>query len=92
MPLCVVVHDPPPSPLAYVHALPGEKEDPPSLAEDPSATEKAPARNDLPKGWTCDDIGAIARETCRNWFYKTACIRELLPRILIEVGSCGVLE
>eukprot|EP00903_Cladosiphon_okamuranus_P009715 g9240.t1 len=64
----------------------GGKEDPQSLAEDASVAAKAPARNDLPKGWTCDDIGAIARETCRNWFYKTACIRELLPRILIEAA------
>lgn len=49
-----------------------------------------PGRNTLPRGWTCDDVGAVARETCRNWFYKTACIRELLPRILIEVGRTGV--
>lgn len=45
----------------------------------------------MPRGWTCDDISAEARETCRNWFYKTACIRELLPRILIEVGARACL-
>ncbi|CAN0580264.1 unnamed protein product, partial [Ectocarpus sp. 12 AP-2014] len=48
---------------------------------------KGAARHALPRGWTCDDVSAEARETCRNWFYKTACIRELLPRILIEVGA-----
>lgn len=50
-----------------------------------SKTSGEPARHPLPQGWTCDEVGPDARETCRNWFYKTACIRELLPRILVEV-------
>ncbi|OQS06354.1 hypothetical protein THRCLA_01602, partial [Thraustotheca clavata] len=40
----------------------------------------------LPWNFTSNDISIEAKETCRNWFYKTACIRELLPRIYTEIA------
>jgi hypothetical protein len=35
----------------------------------------------LPENFTSAEVNIHAKETCRNWFYKTACIRELLPRM-----------
>ncbi|GMF12705.1 unnamed protein product [Phytophthora lilii] len=40
-----------------------------------------PLPEPLGENFMSSDINVQATETCRNWFYKTACIRELLPRM-----------
>ena len=45
--------------------------------------ENGVPRATLDDAFTSRDVNIQAKETCRNWFYKTACIRELLPRMCV---------
>ena len=40
----------------------------------------------LAKDFKPDDLSLDTKEMCRNWFYKIASIRELVPRVLVELA------
>lgn len=47
---------------------------------------KSEDEKSLPDNFTSKMIPEAAKETCLNWFYKVASIRELIPRLYVEMS------
>ena len=50
-----------------------------------SVTSGSKAVRALPENFTPEEVPESAKETCRNWFYKVASIRELIPRLYLFI-------